>query len=184
MKIYIRGLLRPQNRWKYTSSGKDMFKISGDVFLADKKSLCGRTLGHTGLVKHNENIKDHKNTNSDSLKPFSVSYSTILDDSCCKFEGIATCSPWEGSRKLEIKNHALASDRFMLRGSAQYVWDLISKGQRNPAGPASLGPCVHGQLKKNKINPKPCQSYMTPTSDYKTSPLNKPHSGLMEGPKP
>ena len=40
----------------------------------------GPTLGHTGPVKHNEIIQDHKDANFDTLKPFSVSYSTIWDD--------------------------------------------------------------------------------------------------------
>ena len=62
----------------------------GRVFY--QKSPCGRTLGHKGLVKHNEIIQDHKNTSFNSLKRFSDSYSTIWDDLCGKFEGIATRS--------------------------------------------------------------------------------------------
>ena len=46
----------------------------GREFLAKKH---GRTLGHKGLVKHNEIIQDHKNTSFDTLKLFSDSYSTI-----------------------------------------------------------------------------------------------------------
>ena len=99
------GLLGPPNRWKWSKSSKDMFKMSGTCFLPKKP--CERTLGHKGLVKHNEVIQNHKNTSFDSLKPFPASYSTIWDDSCGKFQGIATHSQWEGSRKQKHKNHAL-----------------------------------------------------------------------------
>ena len=63
----------------------------GGVFGRQKKP-CRRTLGHKEVAKHNEIIQDHKNTSFDSLKPFPDSYSTIWDDLCGKFEGIATHS--------------------------------------------------------------------------------------------
>ena len=84
-----------------------MFKICGDVFFAETKKHCGRILGHKGLVKCDEIIQNHKNARFASLEPFFVSYSTIWDDLCGKFEGIATRSQREGSRKQKIKNHAL-----------------------------------------------------------------------------
>ena len=66
-------------------------KFWGRVFCQRKKP-CGRTLGHKGLAKHNEVIQDHENASSDSLKPFSDSYSTIWPDSYGKINGIATRS--------------------------------------------------------------------------------------------
>ena len=67
-----------------------MFNKSGDVFVAEKKKTCERTFSHKGLVRQNETIADHANTNFDSLKPLSDSYSTIWDTLSGKFEGIAT----------------------------------------------------------------------------------------------
>ena len=65
-----------------------MFKISGDVFLGEKRP-CGRTLGHKGLVKHSEITKDYKKTSFDSLESFSDSYSTLWSALCGKLQGIA-----------------------------------------------------------------------------------------------
>ena len=38
-RIYRGGHLGPQNQWKLTNSWKDMFKISGNVFLAPQNKL-------------------------------------------------------------------------------------------------------------------------------------------------
>ena len=92
-KSHIGGLLEPQNQWKRTCS-----EILGTRFL-QKKSPCGRTLNPKGLVKWNEIIQHHKIESFDSLKPFSESYSTILDDSYSKIKRTATRSQWEGSHK-------------------------------------------------------------------------------------
>lgn len=57
--------------------------------LCRNKSPFGQTLCRKGLVKCIEIIQDHKHTRFDDLKPFSVSYCTIWDDSYGKFKGIA-----------------------------------------------------------------------------------------------
>ena len=105
----MRGLLGPHNHWKWTTwtHGRTCSKFLRTCLFCEKQKNCGRTLGHKGLVKHNETIKDHKNTSSDSLKPFSASYSTIWCYLCGKFDEIATHVQWEGSHKQKIKHHAL-----------------------------------------------------------------------------
>ena len=62
----------------------------GHVFGRTKKS--GQTLSRKRLVKCKEIMQNHKNTSLDGLKPFSVSYSIIWDDSYGQFKGIATHS--------------------------------------------------------------------------------------------
>ena len=58
-----------------------MFKTSGDVFSAEQKIPAGGHLARKGHVEFNEMIQNHKtNTSFDSLKAFSDSYLTIVDD--------------------------------------------------------------------------------------------------------
>ena len=79
-----------------------MNKQTGGVVSAPPKNLRRRLSGK-GLVKGNEILQNHKNTSFDNLKQFSVSYSTIWNDSYGKLEEIATHSQWEGSRKQKYK---------------------------------------------------------------------------------
>ena len=90
-----------------------MFQISGDMFFAEKKAPAGWHLAHKGLVKHNRITKNRPNSRILIRASFPASYPTILDDLCGKFDGTATRSQWEGSRKQQKYKSCFKSGRYI-----------------------------------------------------------------------